>query len=421
VSEPVLRSRTRELGPAFDLLAAFAPGDGFFIERDGVGVATRGAAVRISEAAGEGQIARVATSVADALASVARDRDGCAPVAVGAFPFDATREAVLVVPERAVMRGRDTVTREITIGRPADPAEDARTVGRTMPFDPFDPLQLREIPASTAYEDGVRAAVAMIRAGAMRKVVLARTLEVDAGRELDARQLLHRLRAVDPSAYVFAVSGGPDPTRGDAVGVLVGASPELLVSRRGREVRANPLAGSAPRAGDPVEDRATADALASDGKNREEHAIVVDAVSMALQPFCEELAWDRTPTVVETANVWHLSTRFRGVLREPAPTAMDLLAVLHPTPAVGGAPAEVARAAIRELEPFERGIYAGPVGWVDGDGNGEWAIALRCAELHGGHATLYAGAGIVSESDPSAELDETDRKFRAFLDALRWG
>jgi isochorismate synthase len=420
VSEPPLRSRTRELGPAFDLLAAFQSGDGFFMERDGVGVATRGVAVRIAEAPGEGQVARAATSVADALAAAVRGPDGRAPVAVGAFPFNGSREAVVVVPERAVIRGPDAVTREITVGG-TDQAQDARTGGRTMPFDAFDPLQLREVPASTAYEDGVRAAVAMIRAGAMRKVVLARTLEVDAGRELDARRLLHRLRAVDPSAYAFAVSTSPDPTRGSSAGILVGASPELLVSRRGREVLANPLAGSAPRAGDPLEDRATADELGNDAKNLEEHAIVVDAVSTALEPFCEELKWDSVPVVVETANVWHLSTRFRGVLREPAPNAMDLLAALHPTPAVCGAPTEVARAAIGELEPFDRGIYAGPVGWMDADGDGEWAIALRCAELHGGHATLYAGAGIVGDSDPAAELDETDRKFRAFLDALRWG
>ena len=257
----------------------------------------------------------------------------------------------------------------------------------------------------------------MIDAGAMRKVVLARTLEVDAGRELDPRQLLHRLRAVDPDAYTFAVAAGAEADDG----LLVGASPELLVSRRGREVRANPLAGSAPRAGDPDEDRANADALAADAKNLSEHAIVVEAVAAALDPLCDELTWDREPALLSTANVWHLSTRFRGVLREPAPSALDLVAVLHPTPAVCGDPAPVAGAAIRELEPFERGRYAGPVGWVDADGDGEWAIAIRCARLRADRATLFAGAGIVSASDPAAEVDETDRKFRAFLDSLRWG
>jgi isochorismate synthase len=119
--------------------------------------------------------------------------------------------------------------------------------------------------------------------------------------------------------------------------------------------------------------------------------------------------------------VWHLSTRFRGVLRDPAPTAIDLVHALHPTPAVAGTPTDAALRAIEDLEPFDRGRYAGPVGWVDAEGDGEWAIALRCAELRGDRAILYAGAGIVAGSEPDRELDETERKFRAFLDALRWG
>ena len=124
---------------------------------------------------------------------------------------------------------------------------------------------------------------------------------------------------------------------------------------------------------------------------------------------------------METPNVWHLSTRFHGLLKDPAPGVLELVEALHPTPAIAGEPRAAALAAIRELEPFERGSYAGPVGWADAVGDGEWAIALRCAELRGDHATLYAGAGIVGDSQPVAEVDETDRKFRAFLDALRWG
>jgi isochorismate synthase len=201
----------------------------------------------------------------------------------------------------------------------------------------------------------------------------------------------------------------------------VGASPELLVSRRGTEVRSNPLAGSAPRSGDAAEDRANAEALVASSKDREEHEIVVDAVAETLGPFCDELTWDPEPILRETPNVWHLSTRFRGVLRAPAPSALELVAELHPTPAVAGSPRDAALDAIAELEPFDRGRYAGPVGWVDASGDGEWAIALRCAELRGDRAVLYAGAGIVADSDPAKELDETERKFRAFLDALRWG
>jgi isochorismate synthase len=236
---------------------------------------------------------------------------------------------------------------------------------------------------------------------------------VDAERAVDPRLLAHRLRAVDPDAYTFAA-----PTER---GVVVGASPELLVSRNGGEVRSNPLAGSAPRSGDAEEDRANAEALVASAKDRQEHAIVVDAVAETLRPFCQELTWDPEPVLRETPNVWHLSTRFRGVLRDPAVTALDLVAELHPTPAVAGEPTDAALDTIAELEPFGRGRYAGPVGWVDANGDGEWAIALRCAELRGDRAILYAGAGIVVGSEPEKEFDETERKFRAFLDALRWG
>ena len=156
-------------------------------------------------------------------------------------------------------------------------------------------------------------------------------------------------------------------------------------------------------------------------KNREEHAAVLDAVAQILGDACDRLVFDPEPVLLPTANVWHLATGFEGVLREPAPTVLDLVAELHPTPAVGGSPRDAALNVIRELEPFDRGCYAGPVGWMDARGDGEWAVALRCAELRGDHATLYAGAGIVADSDPEAELDETERKFRAFLDALRWG
>ena len=148
---------------------------------------------------------------------------------------------------------------------------------------------------------------------------------------------------------------------------------------------------------------------------------MVDAIAAVLEPLCESLTWDPEPALHSTPNVWHLSTRFRGRLREPVPTALELALALHPTPAVGGAPRAEALALMQQLEGFDRGSYAGPVGWVDAEGNGTWAIALRCALLRADRATLYAGAGIVGESDPDGELDETERKFRAFLDALRWG
>jgi isochorismate synthase len=283
-----------------------------------------------------------------------------------------------------------------------------------LPAAPFSDLQLFPEPAPEVYEHAVATAIDRIRNGRLDKVVLARTLRVEAGRTLEPGQLVRRLRAVEPDGYAFAFDLDDDR-------VLVGASPELLVSRFGTEVRVNPLAGSAPRFGDVDEDRASAERLGSSAKDRQEHAIVVESVARTLQPLCREMRYDREPQLLATANVWHLSTRFHGRLRDPAPSSLDLVAALHPTPAVGGEPTDVALELIRELEPVPRDAYAGAIGWMDATGDGVWALALRCAELRGSTARLYAGAGIVADSDPASELEETERKFRAFLDSLRWG
>jgi isochorismate synthase len=413
VSDP-LEIRRRTLGPAFDLLAAYVQPEGFFFERSGRGVAGRGASARVEVPAGDGQVARAERAVREALGS-ARWEGDASPIAVGALPFRGASGAVLTVPTHAVRRGADGVTREVFVGGDAGVAPPFdRPAATSSPHEAFADMQVVPVPSPGSYEGAVSVVLERMRRDPLRKVVLARTVEVEAGRELDPRRLVHRLRAVDPDCYSFAAPTAPG-------GVLVGATPELLVSRHGSEVRANPLAGSAPRSGDPQEDRANAEALGSSAKDREEHSIVVESVFAALQPVCTELRYDIEPALLPTANVWHLSTRFRGRLRDPSPSGLELASMLHPTPAVCGTPTADALALIDELEPFDRGCYAGPVGWVDANGDGEWAIALRCAELTGEHATLFAGAGIVPDSDPVGELDETERKFQAFLDSLRWG
>ena len=409
------RIHASPLGPSFDLLGALAE-RGCSFERGGLGVAAEGSGgVDLAIGSGASAMLDAGRETLAMLRSLERADFDAVPVAVGALGFEPAGGA-LHIPWRAVRRSSPGRT-WLVEARSADrelPRFAPRPVrsGRP-PHEAFSDLQLVPRPAPEGYADAVRAATARIRAGELRKVVLARQIEVRAGRNLDPVLLAARLRSVDPDAYTFVA-----PT---ANGTLVGASPELLLSRRGREVRSNPLAGSAPRSGDPEEDRHNGRTLEASSKDREEHAIVVEAVADALQPFCENLAWDPEPVLLPTANVWHLSTRFTGTLREPPPDVLELVATLHPTPAVGGAPRAVALAAIQELEPFERGAYAGPVGWVDAEGDGEWAIALRCAEIEGDRATLYAGAGIVAGSDPDTELGETERKFRAFLDALRWG
>lgn len=430
---PDLRVHATRLAPAFDLLAACA-GEGafrFLFEREGLGVAAappspvEGHGVQpptetMLRALGEEMLARLRRI------EPAGEPGAPPPVAVGQFPFaNDDGHPWLQVPGQAVRRTTvgDAWRLDVTPrSMEPQPFLPARTAG-SSPADAFDAAQVQALPSARDYGVMVAEAVERIRAGELRKVVLARTVQVGAGRPLDPLRLAHRVRAVDPHAYTFIAPVGFGVGRSGQREwpLLVGASPELLVARHGRAVRSTPLAGSAPRAGDPDEDRANAEALRASAKNREEHAIVVEAIAEVLNPVCTRLRWDPEPVLLETANVWHLATRFEGDLRDPAPSAVDLVAALHPTPAVCGAPTEVARALIAQLEPFDRGGYAGPVGWMDASGDGEWAIALRCAELSGDRATLFAGAGIVAGSEPALEVEETDRKFRAFLDSLRWG
>jgi len=414
-----LVAHASRLGPAFDLLATYRPG-GFFFERGGLGISGSGIAGSVGADPGPERIISLSRSVAEALAAIRRAPEAPPPVAVVSIPFGDDRPAEATIPARTSVRHDRGETWQIDvvaegIGKPH--ASSDRWTGRGARHDAFEEIQLRPDPEPDEYGEAVARATERIRSGELRKVVLARSLIVDAGRELDPRHLLWRLRAVDPDCYAFAtpVSG---PGRG---GTLVGATPELLARRRGRTVEATPLAGSAPRYGDPGRDRASADRLFGSDKDRDEHAVVVEDVAHVLAAFCDDLIYPHEPELLGTANVWHLATPFRGRLHLGSTSLLDLVAALHPTPAVCGSPREVAREALEELEPIDRGAYAGPVGWVDADGDGEMAIALRCAEITGTTARLFAGAGIVADSEPEAEVDETERKFRALLDSLRWG
>ncbi|HEX5740540.1 MAG TPA: isochorismate synthase, partial [Pilimelia sp.] len=284
-----------------------------------------------------------------------------------------------------------------------------------LPAPPAGPVAAlrgrRELPSGAAYADGVRAAVARMAEGALSKVVLARAVEVTAAAPVDTPLLLRRLAARDPGGYLFAVDVGDRST-------LVGSSPELLVSRRGATVVANPLAGSIPRAADPVEDTRRAQALLASRKDLHEHAVVVDAVRQALAGLCADLEVPAAPGLVRTAAMWHLSTTVRARLADRRVSSLRLAAALHPTPAVCGAPPHAARAVIAAHEPVDRGWFAGLTGWQDGTGDGEWAVTLRCAVVRGDVVRLYAGAGVVAGSDPEAELAETEAKLGTVLTGL---
>ncbi|MEU3708736.1 isochorismate synthase [Streptomyces catenulae] len=320
-----------------------------------------------------------------------------APVVVGALPFAPDGPAALAVP--ASVAWAPPLRKDPLVALPAPDAERAAD------------WEIREVPAPAEFGAAVAAAVARMRAGEFDKVVLARTLELTSRHDLDLPSMVQRLARRDPSGYTFAVPSGPGRT-------LVGASPELLVSRTGGRLTANPLAGSAPRSADLAEDVRRAAALLESPKDLHEHAVVVDAVRAALAPFCTRLEVPERPTLVRTAAMWHLSTAVTGELADPEVCALELASALHPTPAVCGTPTPLAREVIAASEPFDRGPYTGMVGWQNADGDGEWVVTIRCAEAEGRGLRLFAGAGVVADSSPEAETAETGAKFRTFLSAV---
>jgi menaquinone-specific isochorismate synthase len=259
--------------------------------------------------------------------------------------------------------------------------------------------------AEIAWIEAVDRAVQRIRAGDVEKVVLARDRVVSSDEEFDLPRLLERLRARFPACYTFRVEG------------LVGASPELLIRRDGADVTSVVLAGTAPRGATTAEDRRLGAQLQASSKDLAEHRPAVDSVRATLQRLVSHLDVEARPHLMRLANVQHLATLVTGRLHTPT-DALSLAMRLHPTAAVGGTPTDRALGVIAELETIDRARYAGPVGWVDASGNGEFAIALRCAQFDGTTARLFAGAGIVADSLPESELEETRLKLRAMQSAL---
>ncbi|OBI86973.1 isochorismate synthase [Mycobacterium asiaticum] len=341
----------------------------------------------------------VRAGFSDVAAAQAALRANEAPVILGALPFDVSRPAALQVP-------------------------DALRRADALPDWPSRPLPTVRIEAALPPPDEHRQRVgrARVQLGAtdnpLSKVVLARALQLTAGAALNGRTILRRLVTADPTAYGYLVD--LTPAGADHAGAaLVGASPELLVARSGDRVVCRPFAGSAPRSADPDTDAANGAALSGSDKNRHEHQLVIDTMRAALEPLCHELKIATEPQLTRTAAVWHLCTPIVGRLRDTATTAIDLALALHPTPAVGGVPTGAATELIAELEG-DRGFYAGAVGWCDARGDGEWVVAIRCAELSADRRTALAraGGGIVAESDPDDELEETTTKFATILTAL---
>ena len=334
---------------------------------------------------------------------------GTGPVAFGSFSFsaDSPAGAALIVPEVIVgQRGSRRWLTTIRVG--------SHLPGTLTPAVAQSPLP----PGDVTFGDGalsgaqwstvVADAVARINAGEMDKVVLARDLAVDARTAIDPRWLLQRLEERYGTTWVFAVDG------------LVGATPELLVRLEKGLVTSRVLAGTIQRSGDDDHDLALAASLARSSKDLEEHEYAVRSVADALAPHCSSINVPESPFVLHLSNVMHLATDVAGVLIDHS-NSLALAASLHPSAAVCGTPTQIAAATIRELEQMDRGRYAGPVGWMDAAGDGEWAIALRCGAYDAtdpSRMRLFAGCGVVAGSDPDSELAESDAKFVPMRDAL---
>ncbi|GAB3289839.1 isochorismate synthase DhbC [Parasphingorhabdus pacifica] len=340
----------------------------------------------------------------------AADFGRSSPMVVGAVPFADDLPAHLVLPGEVVRES------PLAAGRVPTPTPARAPDGA-----------LRQVPSPDEYQRGVRRALRRMDEDELNKVVLARMLEFSLTEPIDTNAVLRNLAAGDPNGYTFAVDlpvRGEDGSR-DSFGpkprldrTLMGASPELLVSKHGNRVRSNPMAGSRPRDRNQAEDRRRADELRGSDKDLREHAAVVEAVAEGLRPLCRNLRVPHEPSLTSTAAMWHLSTEITGELRDPDTSSLELATALHPTPAVCGTPVPAARRIITGTEPFERGYYAGMVGWSDSSGDGEWVVAIRCAEAEDEMLRLFAGAGVVHGSDPVEELAETSAKFRTALAAM---
>ncbi|MFW3172960.1 isochorismate synthase [Geodermatophilus sp. CPCC 206100] len=406
---PVVTTTPLETAPhLLDLL----PADGALSwVRHGEGLVGWGEAARL-EVSGPRALAEAAAWWAEHSAGLDVDDrlgvPGSGPVVFASIAFDpAAGTSVFVVPE--VVVGRRAGVAWVTTTGDADPADALASPSAAAPA-PLGRLRYADgVLDPASWCSTVAAAVERIGAGDLEKVVLARDLLVTADAPLDPRALLGRLAARFPGCWTFAVDG------------LLGATPELLLRRTGRELSSRVLAGTAPR-GAGADDERLAAALLGSAKDRAEHALAVDSLVRALDPFCSTLTAPAEPRLLTLANVRHLATDVTAVQRPRGRAGLlELVGAVHPTAAVCGTPTAAAAALIGELEGMDRGRYAGPVGWLDARGDGEFGLALRCAQLDDrdpATARLFAGCGIVAGSDPAAELAETQAKFAAVQAAL---
>lgn len=398
-SKVQLVARSRLLDREIDLLANYSRDD-FIWLKDGVGFIAIGSVIEVAPG-----------DVAEALAAIEIDdqvmQPGSGAIAVGALPFSDMDPALLTIPRQVIGHSADG-NYWITEIRGSDEDQASitpfgiETDGESIDIGATNSGLSRTGGTSRAeWSEGVSAVLAAIEQGRVEKVVLARDLVVSSEDPIDIRRVVLRLAKYQRESFIYAHRG------------LVGASPELLLRRHGSLATSTPMAGTADGTSE-----AAIESLVNSPKDAREHEVVVEAVIGGLAPYAVNTARVRGPEVLALPGVIHLATAIEVDLSPNAPGALDLARILHPTPAVGGWPVTESRELIAENEKIARGRYAGPVGWVDQNGDGEFAIALRSAEIDGGVARCFAGAGIVAGSDPDSEWGETERKLAPILDAL---
>jgi menaquinone-specific isochorismate synthase len=404
-------------GPPFDLTRRLPENPLAYI-RGGEGLVGWGEALRL-EASGPNRIQDLAVQWRELAGSAVVDDQvklpGTGLVAFGSIAFadSSATTSVLIVPKilLGVRDGRAWLTTvegyEVGSDVPAADSAARKFWASDAAYANNETVNLASgAQSADGFKQSVSDAVAAIVRGELKKVVLARDLVGALPAGFDIRGSLVKLANRFPTCWIYSVDG------------LFGASPELLVRVAHGQVSARVLAGTAGRGTDPEVDKAISAALAASTKNTTEHAFAVDSLVQTLKPFCEHVDADPTPFSLALPNLWHLASDVHGVLRDEA-SVLDLAAALHPTAAVAGTPRTEAQALLGELEPFDRGRYAGPVGWIGADGDGEWAIALRGAQIEPGSTIrAFAGCGIVEGSEPEAELAETELKFSPMREAL---
>lgn len=327
------------------------------------------------------------------------------PVMFGIVPFDSTRKASFTIPAQ-------------TVRAPVPPREATVAAAQTARKPVVTNRQ--PVPAPEVYGDMVRQALQLYAQGGVSKIVLSRAMDVTLDAPIDYRHVLQDLLRRNAHGYTFAVPAWSDDADApQPAAIMLGASPELLVRREGDKVFINPLAGSIPRHADPAQDQARREGLAQSEKDLREHSYVVNDIVRILREHCEGMEVPTGPSVIGTDALWHLSTFISGRLKDPKMSALELACALHPTPAICGFPTAQAFQHIQTLEPFDREYFAGLVGWQREDGDGEWALTLRCARYDGDRQLrLYAGAGTVAGSDPESEIRETETKMATFMRAI---